>query len=121
MATTDSRANGTHRQDLCPADQLRPGGSAPGMTGGASDQLRINQRVWLTFSGRAMVETPALWRMSRAYPQVSFDIRQASVTAEIGVMAVHFEGAPDQVNAALEFLRGQGVLVEPIEKNMIES
>ncbi|MGN6369995.1 MAG: NIL domain-containing protein [Phycisphaerae bacterium] len=78
------------------------------------------KRVWLTFGSRDMVETPALWRMTSRFPDVSFDIRQASVTAEIGIMAVVFEGETERVEAALQCLKDQGVTVEPIEKNVIE-
>ncbi len=80
----------------------------------------IKKRVWLTFGSKAMVETPALWRMSREYPEVMFDIRQASVTAEIGIMAVLFEGPQDDVAAALNLLQQLGVTVEPIEKSVVE-
>ena len=79
------------------------------------------KRVWLTFGNKGIVETPALWRMSSRFPEVSFDIRQASVTAEIGIMAVLFEGETERVEAALQCLAEQGVTVEPIEKNVIES
>ena len=82
---------------------------------------KVHKRVWLTFGSRSLVEKPILWQMARRYPEVSFDIRQASVTAEIGIMAVLFEGEPDQVAAALDFLESHGLTVEPIEKNMIES
>jgi ABC-type methionine transport system ATPase subunit len=82
---------------------------------------KVDKRIWLTFGSKAMVETPALWRMARQYPDVLFDIRQASVTAEIGIMAVHFSGEQNQVQAALKFLQQQGVTVEPIEKNLMES
>ena len=81
---------------------------------------KTSKRVWLTFSGKAMVETPALWRMARKFPDVIFDIRQASVTAEIGIMAVHFEGETDQVDAALAFLREKGITADPIEGSVVE-
>ncbi len=81
---------------------------------------KMSKRVWLTFSGKAMVETPALWRMARQFPDVRFDIRQASVTAEIGIMAVLFEGESQDVAGALAFLREQGVAVEPIEGSVVE-
>ncbi|HTV47330.1 MAG TPA: NIL domain-containing protein [Phycisphaerae bacterium] len=81
---------------------------------------KINKRVWLTFGNKTMVETPALWRALKDYPDVSFDIRQASVTAEIGVMAVLFEGEEKRLTAVLQNLRDQGVGVEPIEKNVLE-
>lgn len=78
------------------------------------------KRAWLTFGSKSLVETPALWRMASKFPDVSFDIRQASVTADIGIMAVVFEGETERVEAALELLKEQGVTVEPIEKNVIE-
>jgi L-aspartate semialdehyde sulfurtransferase ferredoxin len=82
--------------------------------------VMTHKRVWLTFGSRVLVETPALWRMSTRYPDVSFDIRQASITADIGIMAVHFAGEAERVAAALKFLVELGVTVEPIEKNVIE-
>ena len=81
---------------------------------------KTSKRVWLTFNGKAMVETPALWRMARQFPDVTFDIRQASVTAEIGIMAVLFAGDGQDVAGALAFLRQQGVAVDPIEGSMVE-
>jgi hypothetical protein len=78
------------------------------------------KRVWLTFGNKGLVETPALWRMTSKFPDVSFDIRQASVTAEIGIMAVLFKGETERVEAALQCLSEQGVTVEPIEKNVLE-
>ncbi len=78
------------------------------------------KRVWLTFGNKGLVETPALWRMTSRFPDVSFDIRQASVTAEIGIMAVLFKGETERVEAALQCLAEQGVTVEPIEKNVLE-
>ena len=78
------------------------------------------KRVWLTFGNKGLVETPALWRMASKHPDVMFDIRQASVTVDIGIMAVVFEGESERVDSALQSLRSQGVTVEPIEKNVIE-
>jgi hypothetical protein len=78
------------------------------------------RRCWLTFPTRAEVETPIIWRMSRQFPEVSFDIRQASVQNEIGIMAVLFQGPQPQLNDALQFLKSQGVTVEPIEKSVLE-
>ena len=78
------------------------------------------KRCWLTFPTRTQVEQPIIWQMSRKYPDVSFDIRQASVQNEIGIMAVLFKGSEDEVNAAVAFLRSSGVTVEPIEKSVVE-
>jgi hypothetical protein len=58
--------------------------------------------------------------MSRKFPDVTFDIRQASVQNEIGIMAVLLIGPEAQVKAAIEFVRSKGVTVEPIEKSVVE-
>ena len=49
-----------------------------------------------------------------------FNIRGASVSEEMGLVAVEFEGSNDQIERALAWLRQSGVTVEPIEKNVIE-
>ena len=79
-----------------------------------------SKRCWFTFPTRAQVEQPIIWQMSRKFPDVSFDIRQASVQHEIGIMAVLLSGKEQEVNDAISFLRGAGVTVEPIEKSVVE-
>lgn len=79
-----------------------------------------SKRCWFTFPTRSQVEQPIIWQMSRKYPDVVFDIRQASVQHEIGIMAVLLSGKESEVNDAIAFLRSQGVTVEPIEKSVVE-
>ena len=78
------------------------------------------RRCWLTFPTSSQVEQPIIWQMSRKYPEVSFDIRQASVRTDIGIMAVLLQGKEPEVIGAIEFLRSKGVQVEPIEKSVVE-
>ena len=80
----------------------------------------ISKRCWFTFPTRTQVEKPIIWQMSQRFPSVSFDIRQASVQNESGIMAVLLIGEADQVQGAIEFLRSSGVTVEPIEKSVVE-
>ena len=80
----------------------------------------VSKRCWFTFPTRTQVEKPIIWQMSRKFPDVSFDIRQASVQNEIGIMAVLLTGEPDEVQGAIDFLRSSGVTVEPIEKSVVE-
>ncbi len=82
--------------------------------------MPIAKRCWFTFPTRSQVEKPIIWQMSRKFPDVSFDIRQASVQNEIGIMAVLLTGEADQVQGAIDFLRSSGVTVEPIEKSVVE-
>jgi ABC-type methionine transport system ATPase subunit len=79
-----------------------------------------SKRCWFTFPTRSQVEQPIIWQMSRKFPDVSFDIRQASVQHEIGIMAVLLSGSETDVLAAMDFLRSKGVTVEPIEKSVVE-
>ena len=79
-----------------------------------------SKRCWFTFPTRNQVEQPIIWQMSRRFPDVSFDIRQASVQNEIGIMAVLLTGSEPDVKAAMDFLRSKGVTVEPIEKSVVE-
>lgn len=75
---------------------------------------QVTRKCWLTFeSGRQ--NEPCLWKMTCKYPDVSFDIRQASVQKDLGVMAVLFGGEEPQVQAALDFLVEMGVKVDPVE------
>jgi ABC-type methionine transport system ATPase subunit len=75
---------------------------------------KITNKSWLTFEGGRQNE-PCLWKMATRFPGVMFDIRQASVQKDIGIMAVLFEGEEDEIKAAQEFLREQGVRVDPVE------
>ena len=79
-----------------------------------------SKRCWFTFPTRSQVEQPIIWQMSREFPDVSFDIRQASVQHEIGIMAVLLTGPEADVHGAIDFLRSKGVTVEPIEKSVVE-
>lgn len=80
----------------------------------------FSRRCWFTFPSRGEVEQPIIWQMSRKFPEVVFDIRQASVQNEIGIMAVLLTGTEAEVTGAIEFLRSKGVTVEPIEKSVVE-
>lgn len=81
---------------------------------------KVSRKYWITFPTRREVERPIIWEMSQAFPDVVFDIRQASVQHEIGIMAMLLEGHASQVEKAVEFLRKSGVQVDPIEKSVVE-
>ena len=81
---------------------------------------KISRKFWFTFPTVKEVQRPVIWEMSRRFPDVVFDIRQASVQDEIGIMAVLLSGPEAEVRAAMEFVRSKGVTVEPIEKSVVE-
>lgn len=79
-----------------------------------------SRRCWFTFPSQAQVEQPIIWQMSQKFPRVVFDIRQSSVQKDIGIMAILLTGEEEEVQSAIEFVRGRGVTVEPIEKSVVE-
>jgi L-aspartate semialdehyde sulfurtransferase ferredoxin len=84
------------------------------------DKADYAKRCWFTFPSSQQVEQPIIWQMSQRFPNVVFDIRQASVHHAIGIMAVLLVGTEADVNAAIVFVRSKGVTVEPIEKSVVE-
>lgn len=76
--------------------------------------MKTTRKCWLTFEGGCQ-DQPCLWKMSRQFPDVSFDIRQASVGQQIGIMALKLEGDDKQIDGAIAFLEELGVKVDPVE------
>lgn len=87
-------------------------------TGGNGSQPR-QARFWLMYPPR-LITNPIIWELSRKFPVIT-NIRQASVTDEIGIVCLELDGKRDDVKAAVAWLEKQGVKVEPVEINVIES
>ena len=51
---------------------------------------------------------------------ILFNIRGSTVTTEMGLVALEIDGEREEVDRAVRWLRDEGVIVEPIEKNVIE-
>ena len=52
---------------------------------------------------------------------IVFNVRQASVSDELGIMCLQLEGFRNDLKAAVAWLEKHGVRVEPVEINIIES
>jgi ABC-type methionine transport system ATPase subunit len=76
------------------------------------------QRFWLTFNAEA-AQQPLICLMARRF-DVVFNIHNASVTQEVGIIAVGLEGEREVIKQAVAWLEGEGVQVEPVEINTIE-
>ncbi len=77
-----------------------------------------SQRFWLTFSGEG-TRKPLIYEMSKQF-DVIFNIRNASVTPTIGIIALELEGERTVIKKAVAWLEENGVQVEPVEINTIE-
>ena len=76
-------------------------------------------RLWLMYPPR-LIKKPLLWEVSRRFKIIT-NIRQASVTDEIGIVCLELDGPRAQVKAAIKWLVKQGVGVEPVEISVVES
>ena len=79
---------------------------------------RVHERYYLSYP-RTLIREPILYHLVKKFDLI-FNIRGASVSEEMGLVAVEFEGTADQIERAIQWLRQSGVTVEPIEKNVIE-
>ena len=77
------------------------------------------QRLWLMYPSR-LIKKPFIWEVGHKFKVVT-NIRQASVTDEIGIVCLELDGLRDEVKAAIKWLEKHGVNVEPVEINVIES
>ncbi len=76
--------------------------------------MKTSQKCWLTFEGGCQ-DQPCIWKMSRKFPEVCFDVRQANVGERIGIMALKFDGEEEDIAGAIAFLEEMGVRVDPVE------
>src|SRR5437870_980107 len=81
--------------------------------------IREQRRFWLMYPPR-LIREPLIWKLGQRFPVVT-NIRQASVTDEIGIVCLEVDGKRADVNAAIKWLEKLGVSVEPVEINVIES
>jgi ABC-type methionine transport system ATPase subunit len=67
-----------------------------------------------------LIKEPLIWKLGQKFKVVT-NIRQASVTDEIGIVCLELDGNRDEVKAAIAWLEKLGVSVEPVEISVIES
>jgi len=75
------------------------------------------QRLWLMYPPR-LIKKPFIWEVSRKFKVIT-NIRQASVTDEIGIVCLELDGKRDEIKDAIKWLEKNGVNVEPVEINVI--
>jgi L-aspartate semialdehyde sulfurtransferase ferredoxin len=76
------------------------------------------QRLWLMYPPR-LIKKAFIWEVAKKFKVIT-NIRQASVTDEIGIVCLELDGKRDEVKAAIKWLEKQGVNVEPVEISAIE-
>jgi L-aspartate semialdehyde sulfurtransferase ferredoxin len=84
----------------------------------AAKAAEETKRLWLTYPKKA-IQRPAIYELGHRFKVVT-NIRQASVTEEVGIVSLELEGRRDEIKKAIKWLEGLGVKVEPVEINVIE-
>ena len=77
-----------------------------------------NSRLWLMVPTK-LITRPILWELGKKFEVVT-NVRQASVTDEIGIVSLSLEGEREQIKKSIAWLEDLGVKVEPVEINTIE-
>jgi L-aspartate semialdehyde sulfurtransferase ferredoxin len=67
-----------------------------------------------------LIQQPLIWEIGRKFKVVT-NIRQASVTDEIGIVCLEVDGRRANVKASIQWLEKLGVNVDPVEISVIES
>jgi hypothetical protein len=99
----------------------KAGGVGSKRTGKARPEsgATVRRRFWLTYPPRR-IKSAVIWELGHKFPIVT-NIRQASVTDEVGIVCLEVEGPGDQVEAGIRWLKRLGLSVEPVELSALAS
>ena len=76
------------------------------------------QRLWLMFPAK-FITRPIIWELGQKFKVIT-NVRQASVTDEVGLASLSLEGDREEIKSAIAWLEELGVKVEPVEIQTIE-
>lgn len=91
----------------------------PAIAGGARAGKKLPQKkLYLTFPQR-LIKEPVIYQIGQKF-RVITNIRGASVSEEIGLVALELQGQGGEIEKAIRYMKKLGIKVEPIEKDVIE-
>ena len=80
--------------------------------------MNEHTRLWLMFPAR-LITRPVIYELAQKFPVVT-NVRQASVTDEVGIVSLELQGEREEIKKSIAWLEELGVKVEPVEINTIE-
>ncbi len=83
-----------------------------------SKTTKETKRLWLTYP-KKVIQRPVVYEIGQKFKVVT-NIRQASVTEEVGIVSLELAGDRAEIKKAIKWLEGFGIKVEPVEINVIE-
>jgi hypothetical protein len=66
-----------------------------------------------------LITRPVIYELSKNFELVT-NVRQASVTDEIGLVSLELDGEREEIKRAITWLEELGIKVEPVEIQTIE-
>jgi molybdopterin converting factor small subunit len=106
-----------HREIRSPQEPLGPVSPAdyvslvPTIRGGA----QASRKIYLTFP-QELIREPIIFRIGHDFDVIT-NIRGASVSDNVGLVALELEGEPANLDRVIEWLRNKGVRVEPLPED----
>lgn len=83
---------------------------------GAGTQTK---RLWLTYP-KKLIQRPVIYELGHRFAVIT-NIRQASITEEVGILSLEVTGAPAEIQKAIRWLQRRGIKVEPVAIELKES
>lgn len=87
----------------------------PAIAGGAKV---VKKRLYLTYPP-PLIKEPIIYQVGKIFEVVT-NIGSATVSDEMGLVALEVEGTETEIEKAVKFLLDKGIKVEPIELDVIE-
>jgi L-aspartate semialdehyde sulfurtransferase ferredoxin len=75
-------------------------------------------RLWLMYPSR-LITRPVIYELVKNFDLVT-NVRQASVTPEVGIVSLEISGEREEIKKAIAWMEDLGIKVEPVEINTIE-
>jgi len=76
------------------------------------------QRVKFTFV-EELIKEPVIWKLGREFEIVT-NIRRADVTDQRGWVVLELDGESDEIDRGLDWVRSQGVRIDPVYEDVVE-
>ena len=91
----------------------------PAIAGGAPASRREKRKIYLTYPMK-LVREPLIYWVGQKFKVIT-NVRSASISEKMGLVALELEGKEEEIDKALQWFRKKGVKVEPIEQDVVES
>jgi L-aspartate semialdehyde sulfurtransferase ferredoxin len=77
------------------------------------------RRLWLIFPQKR-IQQPIVYQLGHKFDVIT-NIRQCSVTEQVGLVSLELDGERSEIKKAIKWLEDKDIKVEPVEINVIES